>query len=277
MTARSKNRNESKTNDNALLSTSVSSVPSWMSEQEDLGAGDLARYVVPQRIKIVQRQAREELLDHYNPGDLILSPMMSPLVTRKSKGDAPASFTFTPVLFFPEWCTWTPIASRGDGAPPVIYRTVDPRDPVATKSKNPSLRKEMIDGVECRHIEHLNFMVVIREPRQLGDPVILSFASGSHMCGSNFAALWRMRSAPLYGCVFQAVVSIRKNQYGDWYVINVSNPDSCSPWVSKEEFPELKKLHENLQSLLDQSRIRIDYDEEPSTDPGEVSEAKSKF
>ena len=49
-------------------------VPSWMKEDEAKGTESLLQYIIPPRIKIVQKQSDSELLERFNPGDVIIVP-----------------------------------------------------------------------------------------------------------------------------------------------------------------------------------------------------------
>lgn len=246
-------------------------LPAFMKDTTDLGTELLKKYVIPPRIKVVQKQAAQELLDKFAAGDVILSPMNAVVVElpRDNKGrpvdGATASFPFVPLFFWPEWVTWNPIEMRGK-LPAVRYRTVDPSDAVALKAKNPNLRHEEIDGVKVRHVEHLNFVVVLYNSEVTSEPCVMSFARGEYSAGTKFASLLKMRRAPIYGCVFSAAVSPRHGQLGDWHGIDVSNPTEGSPWVTEDEFKTFGALHDEFKKYHDEHRLQATLEDETSDD-----------
>lgn len=246
-------------------------VPDFMAGEEVLGLDALKQYVVPPFIKIVQKQAGDELLQSFGTGDVILSPANAMIaeMPRDNKGrvldDATASFKIVPVLFYPEWLTWNPIELKGTEQS-IRYRTLDPNDAVVSKARAPALRSEphpTNPEMKIRHVEHLNFLVILYDHPLGTEPCILSFSRGEWKSGSKFAGLIKMRKAPIYGCVFEAVLGHRKNDKGDWWGFNMCNPSEGSPWVKKEEYETFKAIHEEFVKLHAESKLRAAY-EQPS-------------
>ncbi len=242
-------------------------LPVHMQDVEDTGIQELAAYVIPPRIKIVQRSSDDELLDRFNVGDVILSPanqlVCAMEVDNKNRPTGECEgFLFTPLFFFPEWIVQNPIQLRGK-APFIRERSLDSASKIAQFAKNPSLRVQphpTDDNMQIRYTECLNFIVSI--PGIEGSP-IMTFARGSHGKGSAFCSLAKQRKAPLYGCVFQAHLTEMKNDQGSWWVLEIANPDGKqSPWVDDEEqFAENKKAFEELKQAHLDARIVPDYDD----------------
>jgi hypothetical protein len=261
------------------ISTDITKVnpqlPDFMQGEKVLGTESLTEYVVPPRIKVVQKQASEQLLDVFAPGDVILTPTQSVVVQleRDAKGrpveDQDASFFVVPLFFYPEWATWNPIALKGQ-EPAIRYRTLDPTDPIVHKSRNKDLRYDNHPDradLKVRHVEHLNFVVMLIDHPLAGTPVVVSFSRGEHWVGNNFASLIKMRNAPLFGCVFTLTPKFRPGQLGDWWGLDVANPESRSPWVDdKDIYEKCKALHLEFAEYHKSSRLRTNLDDDGVTE-----------
>lgn len=260
------------------------SVPKFMRDETETGLDTLQDFIVPPFVKVVQKQAGDELLKQYAAGDVILSPANA-LISEMPRDDrgrplegASSTFLFVPILFYPEWITWNPIELKGQ-EPAIRYRTTDPSDPVVAKARDAKLRTEPhpADGsglLKIRHCEHLNFLVVLHDHPLGEEPCIMSFSRGEWRAGSRFASLIKMRHAPLFGCIFQSSVSLRHGQKGDWYGIDVSNPtaDGISSWVTEDRYDVYKSLHTEFNEAYKDSRLRAQYDtvvpEDEAATPG---------
>jgi len=245
--------------------------PDYMAGQPD-GTDLLREYVVPPRLKVVQKQADEMLLTKFGVGDVIIVPSMS-LVSKMSvdarhrptgKGEV---FVVTPIFFFVEWCTWNPLELKGK-SPAILARTLNPQHEIAQKAKNPDLRKETHPDhpeYQLRHVEHLNFLVMLGGGELAdslkGEPVILTFARGEHAAGRRFCSMAQMRRAPIYGCVFEVHTALRENSLGSWWGLDVSNPGpEVEPWVDAPTFEEYKAAHLRFKELHERQLVQPDYE-----------------
>ena len=252
-------------------------LPGFMQESEGLGMEELGKFVVPPRIRVVQALSDMELRDAFPLGTVVILPQRVPVAEMVDE-ETGEPFHFTPLFFFPEWVTWNPIASKGV-LPAIVERTVDPNSPLVAKTQNPKLWTEdclTFPGENIRHVEHLNFVVLILGDHPLAStPVILSFARGEHKAGMSFNALIKMRKA-LVGCNFMGVVGHRTNNKGDWFGIDVANPAGDSgipPFVQDEEtFENLKALHLELKEAHANQLIRVDYEDDKPTVPSDSGE-----
>jgi len=261
-------------------------LPDFMADEEVLGLETLKEFIVPPFIKIVQKQAGEELLKNFSAGDVILSPANAMIaeMPRDTKGHvlegATSSFLFTPILFYPEWITWNPIELKGQ-EPAIRYRTTDPSDRLVAKARDPQLRSEPHPSdqsgmLKIRHCEHLNFIVILSNHALGETPAIISFARGEWKSGSNFASLIKMRKAPIYGCVFEATVNMRHGTKGEWYGFDIVNSDERA-WVEKDSYAIFKTLHEEFDKAHKEARIKAQYDSQPGeVDPAAVA-GKEEF
>lgn len=274
---------------NSITKITPANVPAFMQGTENLGTELLKQFVIPPRIKIVQKQSDDALLQLFGPGDVILSPMNALVseLPRDPKGrpmdGATVSFLIVPVFFYPEWVTWNPIQLKGK-SPAVVYRTTDPSDPVALKSKNQDLRYEPIPGepdatLRRRHVEHLNFVVILYKSDVTREPCVLSFSRGEHGSGTKFAGLVQMRKAPIYGCVFNASVSMRHGSKGDWYGFDITNPDGDGAgWVTEDEYRAFGKLHVQYAQYHKEHRLQATLeDEETEANNNASPDGKREF
>lgn len=252
-------------------------LPEFMADEEIIGLEALTEFIVPPFIKIVQKQSGEELLQYFSPGDVILTPANAMVVEmpRNNKGriieGARSAFQIVPVLFYPEWLTWNPIELKGV-QPAIVYRTMDPNDPVAAKARNAKLRTEphpTSPQYNIRHVEHLNFLVILYKHSLGPEPAILSFSRSAWKYGSKFANLIKMRHASLFGCVFDVVLAQRRNDQGDWWGFDVCNPENGSPWVEKDEYEVFKDLHTKLDESKE--KLRAQYETVTESDPAAVT------
>lgn len=244
----------------------VEQLPAFMKNEELVGMENLRAYMIPPRLKIVQKQASEELLAEFGVGDVIISPVNHLIAEMEtsSKGQPTGEtvgFDFTPIFFFPEWCIWNPYALRGS-CPAIRERTFDPASDIALCAKNPSTRVKPHPDREdllIRFCEHLNFIIHI--PGFDGYP-IMSFSKGGHSRGSSFCALARQRKAPLFGCVFHAHQKQMTNDSGTWWVLDIQNP-SKNQWIEdQDKFTEFKSMHEEFTKLHKSSLIAPNYDDD---------------
>jgi hypothetical protein len=234
-------------------------LPTFMQAVET-GAEDMGQFIVPPRIKIVQPVSRGEYKEKFAPGDAVLIPQMIKVTglildeknrpTNESDG-----VVFTPLFFFPEYCLWNPLESKGT-LPMIRESSFDPQSHLAAMARDPSRREmpcpEMPDK-KMRCVEHLNFVILIHAEGLNMLPAVMSFSRAEHRSGSNFIALMKMRMAPIYGCKFVFRTRYRENDRGQWYGIDVENPpEAVGGFVDEETFAftkfqylELKKAHEN--------------------------------
>jgi len=241
-------------------------LPAYMRD-EPRGDETIGQYVIPPRLKIVQRVASDELLAIFSAGDVIIVP--NNLAVAVGTDEAPASFRFVPLFFFPEWCTWSPIELRGQENT-ILARSLDPTSDIAQKAKNPGLRSEQHPrnpNLFIKHAEHLNFIISLRDHDLAGEPIVMSFVRAEHQSGSRLCSLIKMRKAPIYGCVFEATVGKRSNAKGQWHGLNLSNPAN-NQWVPEEEFAAAKAVHLDFVKLHEESRVRVAYETPPNEDDG---------
>jgi len=245
-------------------------LPDYMKDEEILGLANLAEFVIPPRLKIVQKQSDDKLLEIYKPGDVLLTPSNA-MVASLDPDTKSCSFNFVPLFMYPEWATWNPIALKGQ-EPAIRYRTTDPTDPIVVKARNKLLREELIpgreDGLKMRHVEHLNFIIMLVDHEFEGTPALMSFSKGEWGAGSNLCSRITMnKTVPIYGRAYTAHVAFRPGSgKGTWYGIDVDNPADRVSWVTEEQYPVFKALHVEFEDHHKNSRLKAALEDE-SNDP----------
>lgn len=235
--------------------------PEFMEEDGALGTETLQEYVVLPRLKVIQRQSSDELLEKFKVGDVIITPVNELLI----HGEDEESFLFTPIFFYPEVCVWNPIKLRGQ-EPAIRERTCDVSSPLFSKAQNASLREEPHPEYPkelITYVEHLNFIVWLYDKNEVG---ILSYSRAEHFVGRRLVTMCKMRKAPLFGCVFEAMVGERSNDMGAWLGIDATNPIDADPFVQdKTLYENLKKAHEEMKENHRKNLIRTSYDDDHET------------
>jgi len=257
-------------------------LPDFMKDKEITGLDHLKEFVIPPRLKIVQKQSDDSLLELYKPGTVILTPSNS-MVAKFDKEGKTGVFHFVPVFFYPEWATWNPILLKGQ-EPAIRYRTTDPTDPIVAKARNKTLREETIPehpDMKMRHCEHLNFIIMLVNHEHAGTPILMSFSRGEWSTGSKFSSLITMRKASPFGCVFAAHIAFRPGSgKGTWYGLDIANPDPGvqSPWVSSEDdYNAYEALHKEFEDHHKNSRLKAALEDEPVEDDPAATPANEDF
>jgi hypothetical protein len=254
--------------------------PSFMSADAAQGVEELNKYVVPPRIKIIQKQSGEEIVNRFGKGSAILTPQQFLVASMEAGKKQGEPFYIVPLLFFPEWATINPIQMKGT-LPMLRERTQDPHSRLAKKAMDATLRMEACPEkpeLKMRHTEFLNFIVVILgNGDAAGIPVVMSFSRGEHGRGGAFATLLKQRcgrsKTPVFGCQFRAQVGHRSNQQGDWFGIDVSNPTEddvaagVGPFVTDNDiYDRFKMTHTQLKEQLNAQLIQVSHDDDAIID-----------
>lgn len=258
-------------------------VPTYLQTYQDDKSNELLKqYITPPRLKMVQPTSQAPFNDLFKQGDLILLPVMQK-IAEHTREEKQAAFTMTPVMFFPEWCCWNPISTKGT-LKGVRSRSFDRQSPEAIKARNPALRKSEIcpevptdrggKANYLRYLEHLNYLFIIHGNEEYADMAIaITFASGEHRAGTNFNALITQRRAPLWSMNFQAVIRRRTNDQGFWYGVDFENPDPsiCAAWIDPGAAPRFEALHKRLREQYEEQLIQVDYEDNEAENASTVN------
>lgn len=260
-------------------------IPDYMlADDVDTGVEAMVQYVVPPRLKIVQKTSDNELQNEFPAGSVLLVPQKK-LIARMHY-DGPKSiegetFLFTPLFFFTEFIEYNPIQMRGQ-LPTIRERSFDPSSALAARARDVKACKTPCPQnttYTCHAVECLNFIIAIKEEGRswLDSSIcIMTFQRGEFRTGTALITLItgrriRGKVAPLYGGVYAAKVpgSQRENEQGSWYGFDINNPDPevhGPAFHLPEDFAAMKQLYTQYKELFDKKLIRPDYDDARPTD-----------
>lgn len=261
---------------NTDVVTKRESLPAHLADHETFGLDMLSDFVTPPRAKVVQRQSDAMLEKGFDPGDIVAVPLNVPIapIEKDGKGKAQKKGVFfhvVPLFFYPEWILWNPIETKGT-LDAIKARSLDPKSEIAIRSRDANTRTVICpdlpskDGkpIHCRYVEHLTFIsTIVDEDHALyGMPIAFSFQRASHSAGRNWAALIRMKNAPVCGCNYAVQSVYQSNAQGQWFQPEVTNPVLMSPYVQDpDKFTLFKSLHEDFKKAYEQNRLQVDHDD----------------
>ena len=264
--------------------TGLPAVPDYLKNVEgDKSLDSIKQYVRPPRVKVVQAMTDEKIKELFGVGDVVLLPDNIGILkaARDERGNVLVGqtipFVFTPLFFFTEFCLWNPLEMKGK-LPAIRERTFDHNSKIAIRARDFHNRKMPCPedpAHDCIFCEHLNFIIKIQGH---DEPAILTFSRGEFKAGQNFAALIKMRGVPLYANIFAANLAHRKNDKGNWYGLDISNPnlDDTSPYVGEELFKQYQQFFEKYMKDFEEKLIEVNYEDDVIDVPS-VSEAASSI
>jgi hypothetical protein len=260
-------------------------VPDYLKDAPIKGVEELKKYVTLNRLKIIHKASSDDLLALFNPGDVIVTPtqtMIAPAILDK-KGKITGEGTpwlFVPLFFYVEYCTWEPLALKGQG-PMISARSFDMNSSLARKARDPQLREEPHPNhpdLKLRHVEHLNFIVTPYNHPLSGEIMVMTYDRGNYYHGQKFSALIGLRKASPYHCVFEATLLKNTNDKGSWQTIVPVNPEQA-PWVTADEAKKFEELYDGFDKIHKESRFQTNYETESSqgTDADSANAPETKF
>lgn len=258
----------------------ANTAPDWMAEhvEGDESLAGTAEYRVLSRMKVIQGMSDQALKDAFGEGTIIVSPGQIPLAKREEH------FDFVPCLFFTEFLEVSDLKDRGSLM--ILARTFDKGSDLAAKARDPERREEGYgeQDTQGRHqyvkrfVESLCFVgVVYGEHPAAGTPVCLSFQRGEFGKGQAFVSSIRMRKAgakicPLWAQVWKLTPGFRDRGERKWWGIDFEAPPA--PFITREEAPAFKELHQSLKQEFEEQRLIVDReDDDLRDDPLREAEA----
>ena len=244
----------------------IAEVPEWMLEDAAMGTEDMAGYIQPARLLIVQPTSKEPL-NTYDVGTPLIMP--NEVVAgkfSKQEGALEQPMIIVPVFFYPEFTLDNPRSiwsTKGS----VRARSLDPNSEIAIKSQDPAQREAPCPdepNKPMRYQTRLNFVVALLGEQFGGiQTALIQFKSAEYRHGMNFNALIRGRRRAIFGCQFALDVKQRKNEKGIWYGFSATNPpEEVGPWVQNQELYEMfKKEHLELAEAHANNKIRYEDDD----------------
>ena len=227
------------------------------------GLEEMANYIVPPRLKVVQDKKDDERFEDVPSGTVVVIPQMLRLC---GKGE---SFRFTPIYAWDEFTIHNPYQMRST-LPFIRERTVDPKSEIADRARN---REEFpcpeSEAHFCKYVTHLNFLLAIHDvPDLAGIEVLISFHTGEFKTGQHLLNLLRMRTntgVPMYGVVLEATPGKHTSGTNNWMGLDISNPTADyepGPWVTDGAlYGRFEAAHELAKQ--NKARIQADHEDAP--------------
>jgi len=222
----------------------------------------MEKYLSPPFVKVIQTNAQPPLSDMFDSGQVVLVPL-NVAVSDMVSAEEGAPVFFTPIFWFVDYCTHNPWNTRGK-LDFIRERVTDPNHPIAVKARDAELREETIEDpvvgtITVRHVEHLNFIILI-ESELCGDmPAMVSFSKSNYRAGNTLCTLIKARGAALYSGRYELSTRRTTNEQGTWYKMQVANPRDGNPWVSEERQAQGRNLYESFKLRKDD--IVPDYEQ----------------
>lgn len=271
---------------NELAAMNANELPEYMREYAGEGTEHLGQYFIPPRIKVVQRQSSQDLLDLHPAGTIVVVPSLDVVAavgkepgSNKPKRDSDP-FTFIPLFQFTEYGSLNPREKKD--LPMFAARSSDPKSDIALKARDADRRKEPFPGdpkLFIRHVEFINFIVIIEGVDAMANmPVLLSFSKGGHRDGCNLATMAKMAKGPLCGRRYVGQATFRSNTGGDYHSIQVTNPPAgTAPWVGPPAyFQEMLELSRSIKETYIKGQMKAEYEDPEENDPG-AGDSPGKF
>lgn len=232
------------------------------------GLDDLKTIVTPPMLKIRQGLTKDERLrDEFREGDILLMPDYTLLYTRSvpetKQPSAPVSFT--PLLFFKQWCVWNPLASYGK-LPFIRESTRDPNHDIARKAQLIGDKKikepcPEFPGETLQFMEHFNYLAILHLEGLNSVPVLMTFASTGIKAGRKLSNLIVSRGADIYAGRYTFQSKSETNAKGSWYGLDLRN-DDVAPWVTEQaQYEMFASMHADLKEKLNNNEVDINYDQ----------------
>jgi len=233
----------------------------------DKGLLLIAQAVQLPRIKLVQKGTDAAIRKSFQDGTMVINigGDIIKLGAGMADGQEGYSVPFIPVLYYPEWYALNEFKTKGT-LPYVHDRTLDGKSEIARKSrvKDYSEPQPKFPGAFITYHRAMNFVI---HPLVDDVPVnlaVLGFWKGDIVSGGNFATLIQQRGdTALWGNQFEMYSKWRPGSgKGDYFGVNVQNPESIGPFVENTElFEQLTALHESMQEAYETNMLQVDVDD----------------
>jgi len=251
-------------------------LPAFLEDEVDDTSLDVMRdHRILPRLKVVQGTSKQELIEQFGAGSVIVQPGNIEVVKKE------VSFLAVPVLFFVEYCKWSDL--KDEESPAVVDRTFDPTSELAKISRDAKKREEVYQGDEdakkpkiWRYVEHLNFVCFIynEDSALRGEPVVQSFSRGEYGTGQGFINACSMRRSPLWSQVWQVKPAYRdKGAERKWYGLDwTAPPEDIGPHIKADQKDFFKDAHVAFKDLQEKKRLIVDHSEKEDSDVEEAVE-----
>jgi hypothetical protein len=216
-------------------------------------------YDKPSFGKVIQQMTGSPFKPPFNEGDLIIVPDSERIITKDE------IFHFAPVFFYPEFCIHNPREGKLEW---IREKTLDPTSDLAkrAKSSDPTINSFPCPEnpkYDCKYTQHLNFVIVLLDHDEaIGDtPIVLTFHRGEFQRGSKIIKLVKARKIEhIFACRLQASISLRITAKGQWYGLDIINPEDGICLVDEDRKDQFYELYKSIYKTYKERGIDIDYD-----------------
>lgn len=252
----------------ALDLKSNANVPAFMQDDVDMGKENIKPTNDVARLKVVQKNSDDSLVEVYSAGDCIIQPDMVLLC------GANESIAVTPLFHFTEYCLWEAYTKKSDDKSPILKRTIDINDPVAVKSQKPETWYEWhpdhpegskdAEKHRRRYVEHLVYIMVAHDVPDVTVPFLVSFQKGEYRRGARFGSRLAAAAAPIFGTRWRLGTSTRKG-VNPYKGVDLT-VDSEQRFVTQEQYAPFKGLFLKFKELFESGLLTPTYEDESVVD-----------
>jgi hypothetical protein len=176
-------------------------------------------------------------------------------------------FAITVLFAYDQFCVHNPY-DRPEGTPFIREQTFDFNSEIAQKCRNFVTEASPDDPTkEIKYVTHINALIVIHGIEALRNiPIMLTQSSGEAKSGRRMLDLLAARTSdgtPIYAHNLMVKEATHKSGSNEWEGLDFSNPTAdvdVGRFVTAEQFPVFKKLHE--QCKADKAKFVINFDDE---------------
>ncbi|MFI5402427.1 MAG: hypothetical protein ACHQ1G_05780 [Planctomycetota bacterium] len=232
------------TNESKALATRAD-IPAHLANLKPEGLEELAAYQQLQRLKVVQGMTDADLRREFPVGSLVLSPERTLVAKPRETAEA------TLLYFWPSWEKWADINDAEAGGRPLASST-DPASDVARKARDFDARKEAYpDNTDKRqwfhrHVESLNFALMIDTGPAAGAVAVLPYNRGSHKFGARLCGYLKRRAVPIYANRIELVTKELPSPVGKGTYEVVDWRGAENPFASADRLPLLKQTFDGF-------------------------------
>lgn len=250
-------------------------VPSYMETQTEgnpLGLELATTYEQPSFTKIIQPLTKEK--GEFKDGDLLIAPDNKLLVPLGEK------FTFVPIFYFVEYC-------KQYNGPPVqgrewiTERSFDINSDVAKRalSREESMNTVIENGEKLVYRQHERWIIILLDHNSMigESPIIHTFQGGEAKYGATFRRMVKARKAPIFGCKYEAQVSLHTGRKGQWFGLDVFYPDDSDIFVGKDDYEKYSEMYKSAKKAQEEAGIIVDYENDEDSNTVDASSVSEKF
>lgn len=248
------------TETNAITVREAAEVPDFMRQHAGEGMEGMGQWRQTSRVKIIQAQTADELIDDFGVGTAIISPDS---LIMAEYGEP---VRLVPLFHYSSFALWRD--NRDKDGLPVVEEVYNQTHPIAIKALNPAEREQPYDdGTNrlWRYVHHLNWVVEVQDGPARGAVAIVSFDRGSYSTGRKFINYLERREqkgAPLYGNIVELAVEKRTNRNDDrFFVFEFGTPSDGAQYVTDpEELKRLRDAYLSIKEAYEQGALRSAQD-----------------